>query len=80
MVIPKWKKITKKRYTRLKDDLIYNVKTVPIFEKGSGIVAQIEGTAKIIRYEYYLQVGVEQVLFVGSDQVEKFSKLFKQFE
>lgn len=80
MVIPKWKKITKKRYTRLKDNPIYNVKAVPIFEKGSGIFAQIEGTAKIIRYEYYLQVGVEQVLFVSSDQIEKFYNLCKQNE
>lgn len=80
MVIPKWKKITKKRYTRLKDDLLYNVKAVPIFEKGSGIFAQIEGTAKIIRYEYYLQVGVEQVILMGSEHIAKFYKLFKQNE
>lgn len=79
-VIPKWKKITKKRYTRLKDDLIYNVKAVPIFEKGSGIIKQIKGEAKIIRYEYYLQVGVELVLVMGSEQIKKFYNLYKQNE
>lgn len=80
MVIPKWKKISKKEYTRLKDNPLYDVKAVPIFKKGSDIFEQIAGKAKIIRYEYYLQEGTELVFFVGSDQVEKLAKLFKQFE
>lgn len=80
MVIPKWRMISKQNYIRLKDDPICDVKAVPIFEKGSGIVKQINGEAKIIGYEYYLQEGTELVFFVGSDQVEKFSKLFKQIE
>ena len=70
MIIPKWKKIPKKEYTRLKYNPLCNVEVVPIFKKGSGIFAQIAGTAKIIRYEYYLQVGVEQVLLVGSEQAK----------
>lgn len=80
MVIPKWRKITKKRYTKLKDDLIYNVKAVPIFEKGSGIIKQINGEAKIIGYEYYIQVGFKQVLFVGSEQAKILYNLYKQNE
>jgi hypothetical protein len=80
MVVPKWKRISKQSYTKLKDDLTYNVKAVPIFEKGSGIIKQIKGEAKIIRYEYYLQVGVELVLVMGSEQIKKFYNLYKQNE
>ena len=80
MIIPKWKKITKKRYTNLKDNPLCNVKVVPIYKKGSGLIEQIEDRAKIIRYEYYLQVGVEQVLLMGSEQVKKFYNLYKQNE
>lgn len=80
MIIPKWKKITKKRYTKLKDNPIYNVKAVPIFKKGSGIFDQIEGRAQILRYEYYLQIGVELILLMGSEQIKQFYNLYKQNE
>jgi hypothetical protein len=74
-VIPKWKKITKKRYIKLKDDLIYNVKAVPIFEKGSGIIKQIKGEAKIIKYEYYKQIGLEVIQFVSKGFLDKLNEL-----
>jgi hypothetical protein len=80
MRLPKWKKITKKRYTRLKDNPMCNVKADPIYEKGSGIIAQMKGEAKIIGYEYYLQVGVELVLVMGSEQIKKIYNLYKQNE
>ena len=80
MVIPKWKRISKQSYTKLKDNPTCNVKDVPIYEKGSGIIEQMMGEAKIIGYEYYLQVGFERVFFVGSDKIEEFSKLLKQCE
>ena len=78
MIIPKYKKITKKEYTRLKDNPICDVIAIPIFEKGSGIIEHINGEAKIIGYEYYLEVGVEHVLFMGSEQVKKFYNWYKQ--
>lgn len=52
MVIPKWKRISKQNYIRLKDNPMCDVKADPIYEKGSGIIEQINGEAKIIGYEY----------------------------
>lgn len=80
MLMPKWKRISKQNYTRLKDNPICDVKAVPIFEKGSGIIEQMKGKAKIIGYEYYIRVGFEQVLFVGSEQAKILYNLYKQNE
>lgn len=80
MAISKWKRISKQNYTRLKDNPICDVKAVPIFEKGSDIIKQINGEAKIIGYEYYIRVGFEQVLFVGSEQAKILYNLYKQNE
>lgn len=76
-IIAKWKKITKQRYNRLKDNPRCYVKAVPIFEKGSGIIKQINGKAKIIGYEYYLKVGIEHVLLMSSEQIKKNYNLYK---
>lgn len=80
MVIPKWKRISKQSYTKLKDNPTCDVKAVPIYEKGSGIIKQMMGEAKIIGYEYYLQVGFEQVFFVDSKQAKILYNLYKQNE
>lgn len=74
-VIAKWKKITQKEYNKLKDNPKYNVRATPIFEKGSGILKQIEGKAKIIRYEYYKQIGWEVIQFVSKEFLDKLNEL-----
>lgn len=86
---PQYKRISKKQYEaayrkyrqegdflwKFRFNIDYHKKT--IYAPFSGIMAIINGTAKIIGYEYYKYIGTERTLLYGASEEKLVKELFK---